>query len=124
MDFKSPAIYSVLSSALWLFGAKSGPERPDIQLGFVQFETLRVSEAGGKHLPFVVTRVTNKANNVENFGISNEAGVLGMPLPPGQYCYDAFSRNGNSFKMNRPPSERCFAVQADQTEEVGVGVRQ
>jgi hypothetical protein len=90
----------------------------------VQFETLGVSEAGGKHLPFVVVRVTNKANNMQSFGISNEAGVLGMPLPPGQYCYDAFSRTGNSFQMNRPPSERCFAVKTGQTEEVGVGVKQ
>jgi hypothetical protein len=113
-----------LSSALCFFGVSSGLERPDIQLGFVQFETLRVSESGGKHLPFVVVRVTNKANDVQSFGISNEAGVLGMPLPPGQYCYDAFSRNGSSFQMNRSPSDRCFTVRADQTEEVGVGVKQ
>jgi hypothetical protein len=111
-----------LSSAL-CFSALSGPERPDIQLGFVQFETLRVSEAGGKHLPFVVVRVTSKANDVQSFGISNEASVLGMPLPPGRYCYDAFTRSGNSFQMNRPPTERCFAVQAGQTEGVGVGVK-
>jgi hypothetical protein len=74
-------------------------------------------------MPFVVVRVTNKANDVRSFGISNEAGVLGMPLPPGQYCYDAFSRSGKSFQMNRPPAERCFAVQAGQTEEVGVAVK-
>jgi hypothetical protein len=89
----------------------------------VQFETLRVSEAGGKHLPFVVVRVTKKTNDVQSFGISNEAGVLGMPLPPGEYCYDAFSRTGNSLQMNRLPSERCFALKAGQTEEVGVGVK-
>ena|GEM_PF-4632210 len=69
----------------------------------------------------IVVSVSNKSHEIHSFGISNEAGVLGMPLPPGDYCYDAFSQTGHHLRINRTPSERCFSIKENQTEEVGVG---
>jgi hypothetical protein len=71
----------------------------------------------------VVVRAIHKTDKIESFGLSNEAGVLGMPLPPGEYCYDAFSKTGHHLDMNRPESERCFNVEENQVTEVGVGLK-
>jgi hypothetical protein len=95
----------------------------DIPLGLVQFETVTVAANGGTHLPYIVVRVTNQTNRIESFGLSNEAGVLEMPVPPGRYCYEAFSQAGHHLVMNRPKAERCFSVKKEQTVEVGVGLK-
>jgi hypothetical protein len=100
----------------------SGPE--DIKLGLIQFETMTVTDMGGTHSPFVVVRVTDQSSKVQSFGLSNDAGYLGMPLPPGNYCYDAFSKTGQHLRMNREPSERCFSVKEGEFVNVGVGYRQ
>lgn len=112
-----------LSSVFLLAGQSKPFERGDLSLGFAQFETLTVTGSGGKHTPFIVVRASNKAGKIQSFGLSNEAGVLGMPLPPGEYCYDAFSQAGHHLEMNRPESERCFEVKQDQVTEVGVGLK-
>ena len=97
----------------------------DILLGFVHIETIAVGDSGeGHHKSGIVVRLTSRENKVESFGISNEAGVLIAPLPPGQYCYDAFSDAGRHLKMNRPAVERCFEVQAGKDVEVGVGFKE
>jgi hypothetical protein len=113
-----------LSSALLLSAEPTADGPGDIKLGLVQFETLTVTDNGGSHSSFIVVRVTDQSNKVQSFGLSNDAGQLGMPLPPGEYCYDAFSKTGQHLRMNRQPSERCFSVKEGQFEEVGVGFRQ
>ena len=70
-----------------------------------------------------MVRVTNQSEKVQSFGLSNEVGVLGMPLPPGKYCYDAFSQTGHRLKMNRPAPEKCFDVREGKVVEVGVGFK-
>ena len=94
-----------LSSCVLFTSGQSASDFSDIALGFAQFETVIVTADGGKHSPFVVVRVTNQSDMVRSFGLSNEAGVLGMPLPPGNYCYEAFSRTGRHLDMNRPGPE-------------------
>ena len=97
----------------------------DISLGFVNIETIAIGDSGeGHHQSGIVVRLTSRANRVESFGISNEAGVLIAPLPPGRYCYEAFSDAGRHLKMNRPAVERCFEVQAGEDVEVGVGFKE
>ena len=97
----------------------------DIVLGFVHIETIAVGDRGeGHHKSGIVVRMTNGRTKVESFGISNEAGVLIEPVPPGEYCYEAFSDTGRHLKMNRPAVERCFEVQAGKDVEVGVGFKQ
>jgi hypothetical protein len=105
-----------LSSSLLFATAPPALDSKDISLGLVQFETY--DEAG--HSPYMVVRVIRQTDRVQSFGISNEAGVLDMPLPPGKYCYDAFSQAGRHLYMRRPPLERCFSVKKDQVVEVGV----
>jgi hypothetical protein len=69
----------------------------------------------------VVVRVTD-SKSVQSFGITNETGVLAMPLPPGRYCWDAFSKTGKALRMNRPPEDRCFQVRRNEIREVGIGL--
>jgi hypothetical protein len=113
-----------LSSAFLLSAGPTdnGPE--DIKLALIQFETLSVTDRGGTHSPFIVVRVIGQSNQVQSFGLSNDAGYIGMPLPPGDYCYDAFSKTGQHLRMNRQPSERCFSVKEGEFLEVGVGFKQ
>jgi hypothetical protein len=112
-----------LSSACLFAPGRSASDLSDIALGLAQFETLTVTENVGKHSPYIVVRVTNQRDKVQSFGLSNEAGVLGMPLPPGKYCYEAFSQSGHHLKMNRPEPERCFEVKKGEVVEVGVGFK-
>jgi hypothetical protein len=107
-------------------GQTSAPALPeDIVLGFVHFETIAVADTReGYHKPDVVVRTTNRKNKMQSLGISNEAGVLIQPLPPGKYCYDAFSATGRHLTMKRPPAERCFDVEAGKDVEVGVEYKQ
>lgn len=124
MSTSSRLLFIVFLSSAMLFAARSGPTEPsDLALGLAQFETVTVTQKGGEHSPYVVVRVTRRGDKIQSFGLSNEAGVLGMPLPPGQYCYDAFSRTGHRLEMNRPESERCFAVTEGHVTEVGVGFK-
>jgi hypothetical protein len=113
-----------LSNALLLSAGQVADGPDDIKLGLVQFETLSVTDKGGTHSPFIAVRVLNQNNKVQSFGLSNEAGFLGMPLPPGDYCFDAFSKGGHALRMNRQPSDRCFSVKEGQFIEVGVGFRE
>jgi hypothetical protein len=59
----------------------------------------------------VVVRVTNRSENVQSFGVSNEAGILVMPLPVGRHCYDAFSEKGVALSMRRVSKDRCFSIE-------------
>jgi hypothetical protein len=112
-----------LSSAYLFAAGRSASDFSDITLGLAQFETVTVTTSGGKHAPYTVVRVISETNKMQSFGLSNEAGVLGMPLPPGKYCYDAFSRTGHHLEMNRPQPERCFDVKKGEVVEVGVGFK-
>jgi hypothetical protein len=124
LTFKTLLSIAFLSGSLLFATEPSASDSKDIPLGLVQFETLATTDNGGTHSPYIVVRVTSQANKVQSFGISNEAGTLVAPLPPGEYCYDAFSKTGHHLRMNRPPSERCFSVKEGQVVEVGVGFRQ
>jgi hypothetical protein len=124
LTLSRPLSIAFLSSAL-LFAAtrEQASAPPDIALGMALFETLTVTATGGTHRPYTVVRVMNQRTKVRSFGLSNEAGGLGMPLPPGKYCFDAFTRNGHHLQMNRPPAERCFEVKEGKDVEVGVGFK-
>jgi hypothetical protein len=120
LTFNRILFIASLSSLLFLAIGQGRGDSKDIALGLASFETF--DEVG--HSPFMVVRVVSQTSPIQSFGLSNEAGVLGMPLPPGNYCYDAFSKAGHAFQMNRPQPERCFSVRKDQVVEVGVKVRQ
>jgi hypothetical protein len=112
-----------LSSNLTLGVAQTrvtGKPEGDISLGLANFQTVSVGPNGSHMSPYVIVRVESRSTNLQSFGLSNEAGVVGMPLPPGEYCYAAFSKEGRYLKMKRPRSERCFGVAKDQVVEVGV----
>jgi len=125
--FKHLLFITFLSSgSILAAGQTSTPAlQGEIALGFVHFETIAVGDTReGYHKPDIVVRVTNRVNKLQSFGISNEAGVLIEPLPPGKYCYEAFSATGHHLKMTRPAAERCFDIQAGKDIDVGVEYEQ
>ena len=124
--FKRLLFIGFLSSGAILAADKTNPpaHQGDIRLGFVHFETIAVSDSEGLHKPDIVVRVASRTTKMQSFGISNEAGVLILPLPPGGYCYEAFSATGRRLKMKRPPVERCFDVGTGKDIEVGVEFKQ
>jgi hypothetical protein len=93
----------------------------DVVIVFAHLETIAIGVSGeGHHKPDIVVRMTNRSNKIDSFGVSNEAGVLIAPLPPGRYCYEAFDATGHHLKMKRPAAERCFEVEGGKDVEVGV----
>lgn len=110
-------LFIVLLSSWPLLGA----EATRIDLGLVNVQTVAVSKAGESRMsPGIVVRVTNRSTRTQSLGISNEAGILVLPLPPGRYCYDAFSEQGVALTMRRPPRDRCFSIAKDAIETIGV----
>lgn len=94
----------------------------DIELGSAYIQVVAVDANSKSTLASdVVVRIIGEKNKVESYAISNEAGLIYyMPLPPGRYCYDAFTKNGKALRMVRKPSERCFSL--DKDSEVNIGV--
>ena len=113
----------LLSSAiLALSQAQAGTTTKDLELGTAfMVSTTGPSDGPGAIRTDVVVRVTD-SKSVQSFGITNEAGVLEMPLPPGRYCWDAFSPAGKAFRMNRQPQDRCFQVRRNEIREVAIGL--
>jgi hypothetical protein len=112
------------SCVLFLVIRIRASESNDVALGLVQFETVVVDDHGGHHRQNVVVRVTSEKDRVQSFGISNEAGLVFMPLPTGRYTFDALSQTGHPLKMKRPEDERWFDVREGQDTDVGVGFKE
>lgn len=93
----------------------------DVDITIVNVQTAAVSFAGEYRMsPHVVVRVINGKDGIRSFGLSSEAGILLLPLPPGRYCYDAFSPRGRALRMVRPSAERCFTATRDGETTIGV----
>lgn len=94
---------------------------PDLELGLVQFSSATVFDGKTSHtVPGIVLVVKGKNNGVQSFGITNEAGVLAMPLPPGDYSLAAYTEKGKYVKIERP--ELIFHVSKNQLTEVGIEI--
>jgi len=94
----------------------------DLQLGTAFMSSVSGPVDGpGEIITGVVVRVSD-SKDVQSFGITNDAGVLEMPLPPGRYCWDAFSGKGQSLRMNRQASDRCFTIRPNRLTEVTIGL--
>jgi len=92
-----------------------------LTFGWLNIQTVVVSADGDSHMsPGIIVRISSQDNNVQSFGFSNEAGVLIMPLPPGNYCYDAYSQNGATLQLRRQGDSRCFVMKKDGVTEVGI----
>ena len=113
----------ILSSViLALLQPQATSTAKDLELGTVFMVSTSGPDRGpGEIITDIVVRVTD-SKSVQSFGITNEAGVLAMPLPPGRYCWDAFSKTGKALRTNRPPQNRCFQVSASEIREVAVGL--
>jgi hypothetical protein len=91
--------------------------------GLANIEVVAVGSSDDSHiLPHVVVRIAGRKNKVQSYGLSNESGIIVMPLPPGSYCYDAFSEAGVVLNLRRKASERCFSIEKDSYETIGVEV--
>ncbi len=116
-------LIAFLSSSLALVAQVGAQKTQDLKFGVVNFQTISVASSGESHMKGgIVLRVTNSSTKIQSFGISNETGILVMPLPAGEYCYDAFSDTGRAFTMTKKKEDRCFAVKHGTVETVGVGV--
>ena len=112
----------LLSSAGLLPGQRAGGHRPiELALGLVNIQTVAVGSSGESHMSGgIVVRLTRRDAGIRSFALSNEAGIAVVPLPAGNYCYDAFSQAGKELNLVRKPIERCFTVVKDGVVEVGV----
>lgn len=94
----------------------------DIEFGAAYFQVVAVDADGISTLaPGIVVRITGQKNKVQSYAVSNEAGLIYyMPLPPGRYCYEAFTKTGKSLRMVRKPPKRCFSLGKDSEVNIGV----
>jgi hypothetical protein len=125
MSSKNRLLYTLFLVSVALTSVQSrglGREVGSVAIGLVQFDTVRVHPGRETGEPHIVVRVWKKGTKFWNFGFSNEVGALVMPLQPGDYCFDAFSREGKRLKMHPPAAERCFSVKKDDTVLVGVEI--
>lgn len=96
-----------------------------IQLGYAYIQTVRGSAVAGdpQHMyPGIVVRIFPKRGNGEVLAISNRDGVVHVPLRPGQYCFEAFDRNGAELVLDAKQA-RCFSIRLNETTDIGVVVR-
>ncbi len=96
--------------------------RTALPLGLVNALVVFAGEGGRSHAVGIVVRVIGQSGTVQSFGISNEAGVVVMPLPPGRYCHDAFSMSGTPLESAQEDAARCFEVKRDTVVTIGVEV--
>jgi hypothetical protein len=110
----------VLTAELLTASEKTNP----MKLGFVNCQTSQMPKVAGEReqmAPGVVVRFTNKAGTRESFGVSNQIGVVVVPLRPGEYCYEAYNHKGQPLNLD-PEQDRCFEVEEGKYVTVGVGL--
>jgi hypothetical protein len=114
-----------LSSALLLAAVEpANAQSKTVSLGLINAQTVAVTDSGGSQMKGgIVVRFTSTTNQVQSFGISNEAGILVTPLPVGRYCYDAFSSTGVRLQTKRQAADRCFVLKKGEDLTIGVEVR-
>lgn len=112
--------------AAWLLVLSSaGVGKPALSLGFASIQTVKAaSRPGGQHsmYPGVIVRVASEHGSNESFILSNEVGVAKMPLRPGSYCFDVYTRKGEPLPLD-PEQPACFTIAAGKTTDVGVVIR-
>jgi hypothetical protein len=114
-----------LSSAVLLAAIEPATAQSKaLSLGLVNAQTVVVTNSGDSQMKGgIVVRFTSTTNQVQSFGISNEAGILVSPLPAGRYCYDAFSSSGARLQMKRQAAQRCFVLKRGEDLTIGVEFR-
>jgi hypothetical protein len=105
--------------------ARSADNVARVALGLVSLELRPV---GRDVLPSkvgagIVVRITGESNSVQSWGISNEAGIVIMPLPPGDYCYALYTRAGIPLQLERRGFSPCLTVVETQVTQVGLEYR-
>ena len=97
-------------------------ERQQISLGFANIETAIAAKRPGdpQHMTSgIVVRIVGKSAERETFAISNEAGIVVVPLRPGEYCFEAYNHKGLRLDLETKQSH-CFSIRAGDTLTVGV----
>lgn len=120
VDVGQAASLDLGAAALGAASARS--DAKDVNLAIVNVQTVVLLPSGEYRMsPYIVVKVTDEKARIQSFGLSGEIGILLLPLPPGRYCYDAFSRSGRALKMVRPRAERCFMATQEPETTIGVG---
>ena len=91
-----------------------------MQLGMANMQSVIAAPAGPAEIAAGIVIRTRDTKDLQSFGVTNEVGILVMPLPVGRYCFDAFTQEGKALRLVREPSQRCFSIRRDQVAEVGV----
>ena len=116
-----PLIMLLLNSNL--FSLEIRPLADETRFGFASIEVLAIDDSGSWiHLRNIVIRISDKKHSVRSYGLSNEMGLVVMPLPPGKYCYDAFSSTGEVLQTRRKGSEKCFSILKSKAEAVNITI--
>lgn len=90
-----------------------------LKLGFVHIQTSREAESyrsGGDMAPDLILRLSGGGREI--FAFSGEYGSVVVPLRPGKYCMQLFSKSGRPIRLS-PNEKSCFRVGADEYLEVG-----
>lgn len=111
----------LLSSSTTLFGVEK-PEtvKRDIEFGIADIQIATIDNEKSILTPGIVVRITGQKNHVLSYGMTNEGGNVSMPLPPGRYCYELFDDKGKSLQTSRKGQRRCFDIEKDAVETVGI----
>jgi hypothetical protein len=92
----------------------------NLRFGFVHIQTSRESDrsrSGSDMAPDLVLRLLGEGREI--FAFSGKYGSVVVPLRPGKYCMQLFSKNGRPIKLS-PNEKRCFRAVVDEYLEVGV----
>ena len=90
-----------------------------LELAIVHIQTGREAAGdriGGDMAPDLVVRILGKGR--ENFAFSGAYGSVVVPLRPGKYCMQLYTKDGRNLKLSSNEMN-CFSVSAGQYLEVG-----
>lgn len=90
-----------------------------LSLGFAHIQTSREannSRSGCDMAPDLVLRLSGGGSEI--FAFSGRYGSVVVPLRPGKYCVQLFSKNGRPLKLS-PKEKSCFRVGIDEHLEIG-----
>lgn len=92
-----------------------------IEFGIADIQVGAVLDDGKSTItPNIIVKITGQNNHVLSYGMTDVAGTIAMPLPPGRYCYELYSENGEAIQTRRKDKRRCFDIEKDAIEMVGI----
>ena len=118
---------NLISSALIIVALFAGmslskPAAETVSLGVVECEAVwssRISRPPHDHAPGIIVRLFSKDGKRETFAFSDGRGLAFVPLRPGDYCVQAFDKDGSQMELDTQ-QVNCFNVKKNESPTIGV----